>query len=175
MNLKDAVTSFKEKHGPLPLRLRRSSASENLDNLFQQKYNIQEYSIHRRTEIDYIYKFIKYYKYKKCLLYLLNKKCHIYSHEFSLEYLDKYLLPDIVIFPELPTNNIIKYSLGLRNCKDKNEINLLYSQYSLDLICMAVDVLAPENTEEGLWYRYNSDNGVSRIINLNYLFNLINI
>ena len=163
-------------------RLIKSSGSEELDATYKSIYNIEEYILYRKREIQYIIKYIEFIRNKNIILHILSKKCKIYNSENSSELLDKYLLP----YNEISTINsrkIIKLSLGVDdkmvkyNCNTSNyEIICLYLDIFRNNItydCMTMEYTTHnilEDVEEDIYYLYRNN-----IINLSYLYYLVDL
>lgn len=176
-------------------RLRKSSASEELDAIYRARFNIEEYILYRRREIQYITRYIDFIRNKNIILHILNKKCKIYTSENSSELLDKYLLP----YNENSTINsrqIIKSSLGV---DDEITTNLYHDYHhcnasNYEMICLYLNIICNNKTfdcmtieyatrpflanplveiggVDNIYYLYNN----SEKLYLNYLYYLIDL
>lgn len=172
-------------------RLRKSSANEELDAIYRSRFNIEEYILYRRREIQYITRYIDFIRNKNIILHILNKKCKIYTSENSSEVLDKYLLP----YNENSTVNsrqIIKSSLGV----DDEIIKYYCNASNYEMICLYLNIICNNKTfdcmtieyathpflanslveiegeeMDNIYYLYNN----SEKIYLNYLYYLVDL
>ena len=124
--IKKAAKYYLDKNIPPISRLRRSSRNPRIEELYTNKFNIENYALYRKKEIDFIVNYKNFYINKRKIILYLNYLCPIYNEDNSQDLLDIYLMPLINDY-SFSSMNIIKYSLSINPYLNENFNKIIYT------------------------------------------------
>lgn len=185
--IKKATDFYMQNSLPDISIVRKRSDLPILDEAYKRKFDMEKYALCRHQEINYIYNYRKFNKYKNEILYLLNRLCNVYNKENLFTLLECYLLP-VVKKHDFDSSKVIKYSLSIHKYADNilqnymvntnyskleknSKMIMRYLDEEIYNQCMTVSFITPQaNNIFFLWLILDG-----KEINLNYLYAILHI